>query len=81
MDSRDEGGVCVERKPVYNHRTAPNICKMVHNSDKSHGFATKVIHAGQSPDPSTGAVIPPISLSTTFKQSAVGVHQVTHHPI
>ncbi|KAJ9069200.1 cystathionine gamma-lyase cys3 [Entomophthora muscae] len=48
---------------------------MVHNSDKSYGFATKVIHAGQEPDASTGAVIPPISLSTTFKQSAVGVHQ------
>lgn len=39
------------------------------------GFETRAIHAGQSPDPATGAVVPPISLSTTFVQSAPGVHQ------
>ncbi len=39
------------------------------------GFETRAIHAGQEPDPTTGAVIPPISLSTTFAQSAVGTHQ------
>jgi cystathionine gamma-synthase len=38
-------------------------------------FETLAIHAGQQPDPSTGAVVPPISLSTTFAQSEVGVHQ------
>jgi cystathionine gamma-synthase len=38
-------------------------------------FETLAIHAGQEPDPSTGAVVPPISLSTTFAQSEVGVHQ------
>ena len=37
-------------------------------------FDTLAIHAGQAPDPSTGAVVPPISLSTTFAQSEVGVH-------
>ena len=31
-----------------------------------HGFETRAIHAGQEPDPATGAVVPPISLSTTF---------------
>ncbi|KAJ1975587.1 cystathionine gamma-lyase cys3 [Dimargaris xerosporica] len=41
----------------------------------SHGFGTLAIHAGQTPDPHTGAVIPALSLSTTYKQSAVGVHQ------
>ncbi|ORX46035.1 hypothetical protein DM01DRAFT_1339676 [Hesseltinella vesiculosa] len=40
----------------------------------SSGFGTRAIHAGQNPDPVTGAVIPPVSLSTTFKQSAAGVH-------
>jgi cystathionine beta-lyase/cystathionine gamma-synthase len=39
------------------------------------GFATKAVHSGQDPDPSTGAVIPPISLSTTFEQAAAGVHK------
>ncbi len=38
-----------------------------------HGFSTKAIHAGQHPDPTTGAVITPIHLSSTFAQDAVGV--------
>ncbi|CAO3629608.1 unnamed protein product [Cunninghamella blakesleeana] len=38
------------------------------------GFGTRAIHAGQTPDAVTGAVIPPVSLSTTFKQSSAGVH-------
>ena len=38
-------------------------------------FETAAIHAGQPADPSTGAVVTPISLSTTFAQSEVGVHQ------
>lgn len=36
-------------------------------------FDTKLLHAAQSPDPSTGAVVPPISLATTFAQSAPNV--------
>jgi cystathionine beta-lyase/cystathionine gamma-synthase len=43
----------------------------------SSGFGTRAIHAGQAPDPTTGAVIPPLSLSTTYKQSAAGVHSVS----
>ena len=39
------------------------------------GFETRAIHAGQPPDPATGAVVTPISLATTFAQSAVNVHQ------
>jgi cystathionine gamma-synthase len=38
-------------------------------------FETRAIHAGQDPDPATGAVVPPISLATTFAQHAVGKHQ------
>ena len=38
------------------------------------GFETRAIHSGQPPDPVTGAVVPPISLSTTFAQEAVGRH-------
>ncbi|KOS20264.1 Cystathionine gamma-lyase [Escovopsis weberi] len=37
-----------------------------------HAFGTLAVHAGSPHDPSTGAVIEPISLSTTFAQSAVG---------
>ena len=39
------------------------------------GFETKAIHAGQEPDPVTGAVVPPISLATTFAQAGVGEHR------
>lgn len=39
------------------------------------GFETRAIHAGQEPDPITGAVVPPVSLSTTFAQEAVGKHR------
>jgi cystathionine beta-lyase/cystathionine gamma-synthase len=38
------------------------------------GFDTRAVHAGQEPDPTTGAVVPPISLSTTFAQHGVGRH-------
>jgi cystathionine gamma-synthase len=40
-----------------------------------HGFATRAVHAGQDPEPTTGAVVTPISLSTTFAQSGVGEHK------
>ncbi len=39
------------------------------------GFATRCIHAGQSPDPSTGAVMPPIYTTSTYAQSSPGVHK------
>jgi cystathionine gamma-synthase len=36
------------------------------------GFDTRAIHAGQEPDPTTGAVIVPMHLTTTYKQDGVG---------
>lgn len=39
---------------------------------ESQGFETRAIHAGQEPDPLTGAVIPPIYQTSTFKQDGVG---------
>jgi len=39
--------------------------------DKS-GFETRAIHAGYEPDPTTGAVIPPIYATSTYKQDGVG---------
>lgn len=38
-------------------------------------FATRVIHAGMDPDPSTGAIIPPIYQTSTFVQAAPGDHK------
>ena len=39
------------------------------------GFETRAIHAGQPTDPTTGAVVPPVSFATTFAQEAVGEHR------
>jgi cystathionine gamma-synthase len=36
------------------------------------GFETRAIHAGQEPDPTTGAVVTPLVLSSTFAQDGVG---------
>lgn len=36
------------------------------------GFATRAIHAGQEPDPTTGAVVPPIYATSTYAQDGVG---------
>jgi cystathionine gamma-synthase len=44
---------------------------MSEQSQKS-GFETRAIHAGYEPDPMTGAVIPPIYATSTYKQDGVG---------
>ena len=44
---------------------------MSEHSQKS-GFETRAIHAGYEPDPTTGAVIPPIYATSTYKQDGVG---------
>jgi cystathionine gamma-lyase len=43
--------------------------------DRKPGFATRAIHAGQEPDPTTGAVMSPIHVSSTYAQSSPGVHK------
>jgi cystathionine beta-lyase/cystathionine gamma-synthase len=42
---------------------------------KNLGFGTRAIHAGQSPDPTTGAIMPPISQSSTYVQDSPGRHK------
>src|SRR5262245_25204118 len=45
--------------------------------EQEHGdraFATRCIHGGQRPDPATGAVMPPISLASTYRQTSPGQH-------
>ena len=56
-----------------------------HDREQQWGAGTRAIHAGQSPDPSTGAVMPPIYATSTYAQSSPGVHQGfeysrTHNP-
>ena len=56
---------------------------MTHHDDL--GLGTLAIHGGQSPDPTTGAVMQPIYATSTYAQSSPGVHQGfeysrTHNP-
>jgi len=43
--------------------------------DLTQGFATRAIHAGQDPDPATGAVIVPIYATSTYAQAGPGEHK------
>jgi cystathionine gamma-lyase len=45
------------------------------NDDKQRAFATRAIHAGQAPDPTTGAIMPPIYATSTYVQESPGVHK------
>lgn len=47
----------------------------MNESSTRRGFATRTIHAGQAPDPSTGAIMPPIYASSTYVQESPGVHK------
>src|SRR3954462_8188428 len=44
-------------------------------ADGGYGFETLAIHAGQDPDPATGAVVVPIYQTSTYVQSEVGQHR------
>ena len=46
-----------------------------HAHDDGWGFETRAVHAGQSPDPTTGAVVTPVYLTSTYAQDAVGEHR------
>jgi cystathionine gamma-lyase len=48
---------------------------MKRKDPRKTGFATRAIHAGQSPDPTTGAVMPPIYATSTYAQQSPGVHR------
>jgi cystathionine beta-lyase/cystathionine gamma-synthase len=45
------------------------------NRPNRQGFATRCVHAGQAPDPTTGAVMMPIYATSTFVQQSPGVHK------
>jgi cystathionine gamma-lyase len=48
---------------------------MTDNGRNRLAFATRAIHGGQSPDPLTGAVMPPIYATSTYAQESPGVHK------
>lgn len=55
------------------------------SENKNLGFSTRAIHAGQSPDPTTGAIMTPVYLTSTYVQESPGHHKGweysrTHNP-
>ncbi|WP_295924903.1 cystathionine gamma-synthase [uncultured Xanthomonas sp.] len=57
----------------------------IHGDGPALALATLAIHGGQHPDPTTGAVMPPIYATSTYAQSSPGEHQGfeysrTHNP-
>ncbi|MFT7581620.1 MAG: cystathionine gamma-lyase [Myxococcota bacterium] len=48
---------------------------MSDNNERKDGLGTKAIHAGQEPDPTTGAIMTPIYLTSTYVQESPGVHK------
>lgn len=58
---------------------------MKNSNNKELGFSTRAIHAGQQPDPTTGAIMTPVYLTSTYVQESPGVHKGweysrTHNP-
>jgi cystathionine gamma-lyase len=47
----------------------------VFDEDLDVRFGTRAIHAGQRPDPTTGAIMPPIYQTSTYVQDALGVNK------
>ena len=56
---------------------SPEIVVMAsdHPQPDSYGFSTRAIHAGQDPDPATGATVVPIYATSTYTQAAPGRHK------
>jgi cystathionine beta-lyase/cystathionine gamma-synthase len=47
----------------------------IRDDDSQHGFATRAVHAGQRPDPYSGAVMTPIYQTSTYVQEGLGRHK------
>ena len=47
----------------------------VFESDAQFGLGTQAVHAGQRPDPSTGAIMTPVYQTSTYAQDGLGLHK------
>lgn len=62
-------------RPESGFRYHDGLARMFRTPPVTHRPGTLAIHAGQSPDPSTGAVMTPIYATSTYVQESPGVHQ------
>lgn len=60
--------------PTHGERSG-SLLRPIPRDKNGHGFATLAIHAGQEPDPTTGAVMTPIYQTSTFAQASPGEHK------
>lgn len=49
--------------------------KNISSKNNEYGFGTRAIHAGQQPDPTTGAIMTPVYLTSTYVQESPGQHK------
>ena len=63
------------QRDVYKRQPGRDAGPAGQVTSRAPGFETRAIHTGQDPDSATGSVVPPVHLSTTYRQSAVGRHQ------
>ena len=47
------------------------------SSENTHHYATRSIHVGSEPDPTTGSVVPVLDVATTYLQDGIGKHRVS----
>ena len=47
----------------------------IYDEDLAGGMATRAIHAGQRPDPVSGAIMTPLYLTSTYVQESIGVNK------
>ena len=57
------------------HTANGNANGLSHAAPQHDGYATRAIHVGSEPDPTTGAVVPGLSVATTFLQDGVDKHR------
>jgi cystathionine gamma-lyase len=64
-------------EPAGNLPATPTLPRMtqIRDEDSHHGFATRAVHAGQTPDPLSGAVMTPIYQTSTYVQEGLGRHK------
>ena len=63
------------RRPRFWRRSSRTTGTSRRQNPAGDEVETRVVHAGQEPDAATGAVVPPITLASTFVQDAVGDHR------
>jgi Cystathionine beta-lyases/cystathionine gamma-synthases len=71
-EATTNAGTEPETMPQNTHSATLETLRGVSLPGMTHGFETLAIHAGQDPDPRTGAVVPPIYQTSTYAQDAVG---------